>query len=93
MVDASEKGAKLMSKKCCSIWIERDDEVLYGHDELKVSVWVLATTWGQYEDVLSVQLHVGTEILPTVRIPLIVQAITFPIEFPFNTHVHAPTVK
>jgi len=86
-------ASKEKSKKYCSIWIERDDEELYGHDEVKVSVWVLATAWGRYEYVVTVELHVGEEILPAVHIPLIVQAITFPIEFPFATHVHTPIVK
>ncbi|XP_025205925.1 uncharacterized protein LOC112602183 [Melanaphis sacchari] len=81
------------TKKCCTIWIERDDKIGYRQDEFKISVWVLATTWGRYEDVVTIELHVGLDILPAIHIPLIINAITFPIEFPLAKDVHNPTIK
>lgn len=92
-VDTSKESVTFMSKKCCSIWIENDDEILNGLDEFKVSVWILATTWGRYDDVVIIELHVGTEVLPAIHIPLVIQAITFPIEFPFSKDIHNPTVE
>jgi len=92
-VDAHGDGTEIASIKRCSIWIERDDEISYGQDEFKVSVWVLATTWGRYEDVVTIELHVGLDILPAIRIPLIIKAITFPIEYPLAKYVHKPTIK
>ncbi|XP_060878823.1 uncharacterized protein LOC132951124 [Metopolophium dirhodum] len=86
-------GTEIASIKRCSIWIERDDEILYGQDEFKVSVWVLATTWGRYEDVVTIELHVGLDILPAIHIPLIIKAITFPIEYPLAKDVHKPTIN
>ncbi|XP_060835603.1 uncharacterized protein LOC132918408 [Rhopalosiphum padi] len=88
-----EDNIEITSKKCCAIWIERDDEILYGRDEFKVSIWVLATTWGRYEDVVTIELHVGLDILPAIHIPLIINAITFPIEFPLAKDVHKPTIN
>lgn len=93
MCFAGPSGEKCMSKKCCLIWIEHDDEVLKGQDEVTVSVWVLATAWGRYSDVLTITVHIGTDILPAIHIPLVIKAITFPIEFPFTTNVHRPTIK
>lgn len=75
------------------IWIEKDDDTLKGEDEIRVSVCVLATVWGRYQGLLTIELHVDTEILPAVYIPLIVQAITFPIEYPLALNVHKPTIK
>ncbi|XP_027850429.2 uncharacterized protein LOC114129790 [Aphis gossypii] len=88
-----EDSMGIASKKCCSIWIERDDNILNGQDEFKVSIWVLATTWGRYEDVVTIELHVGLDILPVIHIPLIINAITFPIEFPLAKDVHKPTIN
>lgn len=93
----------IVGRKRCAIWLENDEQdVLNGPDGLfKVSVWVLATAWGQYKDVMTIELRVKTGdgdveydyVLPTVRIPLVVQAVTHPIEFPLAANVHIPTVK
>lgn len=88
-----ENSAKSESGNQCSIWVENDDEFLAGKGELSVSVWVLTTTWGRYEDVVTIRFHVGTNVLPAIRIPLSIEAITFPIEFPLATNAHQPTVK
>lgn len=77
----------------CRIWIEKDDEALSENGTLEVSLWALATTWGRYEDTVSIELHVGADILPAVHIPLVVHAITSPLEFPLSVDVHRPTVK
>jgi hypothetical protein len=80
-------------KRCCRIWIQRDDEALSGNEELEVSVRVLTTAWGQYEDTVSIELQVGTEILPELRIPIVVRVITAPLEFPLAVDRSQPTVK
>lgn len=95
MVDVTNEGENetFVSINRCMIWIEKDDEILTGHDEVRVSVWVLATAWGRYQDTLTIELHVGSDILPAILIPIVVQAITFPIEYPLAIDVHKPTIK
>ncbi|KAL5241988.1 hypothetical protein ACI65C_009398 [Semiaphis heraclei] len=92
MSNAYGDSTEIASIKRCSIWIEGDDKISYGQDEFKVSVWVLATTWGRYEDVVTIELHVGLDILPAIHIPLIIKAITFPIEYPLSKDIHKPTI-
>lgn len=90
-----DKCTEDVSKKHCLIWIEKDNHVLSDlNEQFAVSIWVLVTTWGWYKDTVILEFHVGTKTLPTIRIPLIIQAVTFPLEFPLAcAEGQEPTIK
>lgn len=76
------------------VWLDpADDRTLDGHDELDVSVWALATAWGRYEDMVTIEIGAGDVTLPTVRVPVVITAVTFPMEFPLAADVREPTVE
>ncbi|XP_050441520.1 uncharacterized protein LOC126846275 [Adelges cooleyi] len=69
----------------CVVWLDVVNSELAGQAEFILSVSALATVWGEYEDEVSIELHAGDDVLPAIRIPIAVLAVTYPVEFPLAT--------